>query len=322
MIIDGYEFVTDCVTKFFNSIYISGWFHHPDDRLRRLKLVDRAARSCIAEVELPHGGVHHTLGPNKGFRLQALRNKDVFTEDMELEFRTRKRWRQRVRILDLAKDRVARYDTPKLTNNFIDRVSAIPGARLLDIGGRARSRIDRSKDFPGTQCTVFDIVPGENVDLVGDAHELSRYFAPETFDAVHSNSVFEHLLMPWKVIIEINKVLKLGGIGFVGTHQTIGMHDMPWDFWRFSDTSWHALFNKRTGFEIEARTLDAEQFVLPFAYRPSKAEAEKSVGFEASAVIFRKVGNCDLSWDVSLGDVLQTTYPDTEDGQMGVRDFS
>jgi Methyltransferase domain len=321
MIIDGYEFMTDCVTKFFNSIYISGWFHHPHDRLRKVKLIDRYARNYIVEIEIPHGGVHHTLGPNKGFRVQAFRTKNLFTENIELEFRTRGGWKKRVSVLDLAKDRIARYDSVRLKRDFVARVNALPGARLLDIGGRARSKFDRSKDFPDIQCTVFDVLPGENVDVIGDAHELSQHFAPESFNAVQAISVFEHLLMPWKVVVEINKVLKMGGIGLIFTHQTLGMHDAPWDFWRFSDTVWDALFNKSTGFEIEARVIDVEQYILPFIYRQSKANAEKSVGFEASSVVFRKIGDCGLSWDVSVGEILTTTYPDTDDGQTGVPDL-
>jgi len=28
------------------------------------------------------------------------------------------------------------------------------------------------------------------------------------------------------------------------------MHETPWDFWRFSDTSWNSLFNCYTGFRV------------------------------------------------------------------------
>ena len=42
----------------------------------------------------------------------------------------------------------------------------------------------------------FDIARGPNVDVVGDAHELSRHFPADHFDAVFALSVFEHLAMP------------------------------------------------------------------------------------------------------------------------------
>ena len=119
--------------------------------------------------------------------------------------------------------------------------------------------------------------------------------------------------MPWAVIAQINRVLKPGGIGLVSTHQTLGLHEMPWDFWRFSDTSWDALFNRLTGFEIVERAMDFEQHILPFIYRPSKKEAEKSAGFEGSSVWVRKIGPCKLRWDATPADILDTMYPDNDD---------
>ena len=51
------------------------------------------------------------------------------------------------------------------------------------------------------------------MDVVGDAHTLSRHYPDAAFDAVMAFSVLEHLLMPWKLVIELNRVLKPGGIG-------------------------------------------------------------------------------------------------------------
>jgi hypothetical protein len=140
------------------------------------------------------------------------------------------------------------------------------------------------------------------------------HFPPAHFDGIISISVFEHLLMPWAVVVQMNRILKPEGLALVFTHQTLGMHDMPWDFWRFSDTAWNGLFNARTGFEILARAMDRPQFVLPFIYRPIKAWAERAAGFEGSAVLVRKVGACTLTWDMRPADVTSTVYPDgTED---------
>ncbi|WP_373690468.1 methyltransferase domain-containing protein [Sphingobium sp. DEHP117] len=72
----------------------------------------------------------------------------------------------------------------------------------------------------------------------GQSLKCYQFFEASSFDAVYSVSVFEHLLMPWKVALEMNRVLRMGGIAYIHTHQTLGLHDMPWDFWRFSDTSW------------------------------------------------------------------------------------
>jgi hypothetical protein len=86
-------------------------------------------------------------------------------------------------------------------------------------------------------------------------------------------------------------------------------HDLPWDFWRYSDTAWDALFNKKTGFKILRRGLDNVQNIVPFVYTDRYAWAEKSAGFEGSSVWFMKTGPCELSWKVSLGEIINTTYP-------------
>ena len=156
----------------------------------------------------------------------------------------------------------------------------------------------------------FDILQGENVDVVGDAHTMSRQLTNGHFNATMSLSVFEHLAMPWKVVLEMNKVMALNGVAYIQTHQSWPLHDTPWDFWRFSDTSWDALFNAHTGFEIVERAMDREHFIVPFIWRPDKADAEQAAGFEGSAVLVRKTGPCRLSWPMTPGDVTTTMYPD------------
>lgn len=312
---DGYMFMTDFVSKFHNSLLIAGWFHHPEDELKSIRLIDCHQQDVVSEVGIPHG-VDSDLGPNKGFKIQSLRTSTAFDDDSSIEFVTRRGWRKTVRLHDLSHDRRSHYATAGLAKKFFEEADKTPGLKVLDIGGRSRSRLDRSKLFKNADVTVVDILPGENVDVVGDAHELSSLFDPVSFDFIFSVSVFEHLLMPWKVVTEINKVLKTGGIGLVHTHQTLGMHDLPWDFWRFSDTAWDSLFNRKTGFEIIERALDGEQFVIPFCYWPGKADAEKSAGFEGSSVIFKKVGPCDLSWNVKIADLTETSYPDAPDGNL------
>jgi len=181
--------------------------------------------------------------------------------------------------------------------------------RLLDLGGRRRSGGGYTDDLANCDVTVFDIVPDQGVDVVGDAHALSRHFPPGHFDLVMCNSVFEHLLMPWKVALELNKVLRVGGLCYIHTHQSLGMHDMPWDFWRYSDTCWPALFNRRTGFKIITARMSFFNHIVTAGWTPAYAGSEGSGGFESSAVLVRKTGDSTLSWDVPLSEAISTTYP-------------
>lgn len=161
--------------------------------------------------------------------------------------------------------------------------------KVLDIGGRARSGLLRSKFFPeNCEVTVLDILPDEGVDVVGDAHELSKFFPAQHFDAIFSQSVFEHILMPWVVVSEMNKVLKNDGLIYIATHQTLGLHDMPCDFYRYSDTSWNGLFNTASGFEVIKAEMSGLMYIIPFLYSESMDCAEKSAGFANSTVLAKK----------------------------------
>ena len=125
-----------------------------------------------------------------------------------------------------------------------------------------------------------------------------------------SISTFEHLIMPWKVVIEISRILKLGGIGFVHTHQSIGMHDIPHDFWRYSDTAWQALFNKATGFEILRARLEEMMYLLPDMLNLEKDWCyEHSRGFEGSNVLVRKINEPSVDWNVKSNEIIDTQYP-------------
>lgn len=183
--------------------------------------------------------------------------------------------------------------------------------RLLDVGGRARSGVRHSDGFPGFDCTVLDIVDQEGVDVVCDAHEMSRVLPPASFDVILCISVLEHILMPWKLAVEMNKVLAPGGLAYIQTHQTVGMHDLPWDFWRFSDQCWRGLFNSATGFEIVRAEMSLFSRIIPAVYADRYSNVESAGGFEASAVIVRKIGDARVTWDVRLPDVLDTHYPHT-----------
>lgn len=180
---------------------------------------------------------------------------------------------------------------------------------LLDLGGRPRSGNVYTDNLDSVDAVVFDIHAGEGVDVVGDAHELSRHFPSGHFDLVMCNSVFEHLLMPWKVAIELNAVMRVGGLCYIHTHQTVGLHDMPWDFWRFSNTAWHGLFNPRTGFEVVTTKMSYFNHIVTASWSEEYAGLEASGGFEASGVLVRKIGPTTLTWPVALTEAISTSYP-------------
>src|SRR5262249_35375194 len=139
----------------------------------------------------------------------------------------------------------------------------------------------------------FDICSGQDVDVVGDIHQLSSYFGVNHFDSVYSISVFEHLAMPWKAVLEINKIMKQGGLLFIATHPTWPLHELPWDFFRFSKVAFDSLLNPVTGFEIVACEEGLPCSIVPLVNVPTMSRMPSGVANLAVAVLARKISNCD-----------------------------
>ena len=137
---------------------------------------------------------------------------------------------------------------------YLTEIGNRKGVRILEIGSReVTGKSDARKRFANAEYVGFDFYPGANVDVVGDAHQLSRHFGDERFDIIYSSAVFEHFAMPWIVATEMVKLLNVGGIIFVETHLSYGSHERPWHFFQFSDMALRVLFSPAIGIEcIEA----------------------------------------------------------------------
>jgi SAM-dependent methyltransferase len=309
MLVDDAAFAADVLAKFHKTMYVSGWFYHALDPLEAVELAGSGILGQTAAVGLPHPHVSLPYGSGAGFRLQCLRESDDDPDDFAITFRLQSGRTISATLLDLAHERLVESTTTALYHRFKAALSEIRRPTIVDVGGRDRSDFDRRHDFPDAEYVVVDVLPGANVDIVADAHELSRVMAPESADAVIAVATFEHLLMPWKAIVEINRVLKPGGLVCIVTHQTLALHDMPWDFWRLSADAWDGLLNTFTGFEIVERAQSREQFVIPYLYHPAKRDAEQAAGFELTGVIARKCGPPRVDWPVPLSEVIVTRYP-------------
>ncbi|MEZ2320201.1 MAG: class I SAM-dependent methyltransferase [Microcoleus sp.] len=182
--------------------------------------------------------------------------------------------------------------------------------RVLEIGSRIVSpgTVSHRQLLSGAASyTGFDYYPDTNTDVVGDAHKLSQYFPNRRFDAVFSMSVLEHLAMPWVAAMEINKVLEIGGFTFHHTHFSWPSHEIPWDFWRFTDEGLKALFTPALGFEV-IKAAFHEPMRLHFDHlRPSQERFPVTPVFGGVVILAKKVAeiNCEkFRWDVTLEDVL------------------
>lgn len=218
----------------------------------------------------------------------------------------------RFELAEPARDALAQDKFLASESGFWNAVHANPTARVLEIGSRARSGINRRGLFPATcDYTGFDILAGENVNVVGDAHALSRVLPANHFDFVFSVSVWEHLAMPWLVSLELNKVMKPGGLAMINTHQSWPVHEAPWDYFRFSDYAWDPLFNAATGFEIVARGMGAPCIMGSSLFNPALhgEGIEWHYGYLATRVVVKKISDTSLTWPVDPGIVAKGNYP-------------
>lgn len=220
------------------------------------------------------------------------------------------------------------YETPLTKRSSVGRHENIwpwlstfanrEGFRVLEIGSRAVISDSVWKQFiPRCAYTGFDIIEGKNVDVTGDAHQLSRLFDLNSFDLVITSAVFEHLAMPWVVAEEIAKVLDIGGILCLETTLCFGEHELPWHFFQFNANALECLFNRSLGFEVIDSGVD-NPMIGRFAHDACDYLRGKPIGglWCHSSIVVRKVENvfkdpeAHHDWRASLKTVTgQTMYP-------------
>ena len=132
---------------------------------------------------------------------------------------------------------------------FLDLYAALPAPSVLEVGSRVwpdlRGHTVRQMLYdlnPVVAYTGFDVMSGDEVDVVGDAHDLAKYFPAGHFDVFLCRATLEHVRRPWVVAAQLAAVVKPGGIGFVQTHQTFPLHGYPHDYFRFSTAALRELF--------------------------------------------------------------------------------
>jgi SAM-dependent methyltransferase len=137
-------------------------------------------------------------------------------------------------------------------------ISLIPNeetTKILIVGGaQIGVGIDRLyRSFPSNIISL-DLYNTKSVDIIADAHSIP--FRDGVFDIVVIQAVLEHVLVPEKVVSEIYRVLKPGGIVYAETPFMQQVHEGPYDFTRFTESGHRYLFRNykliRSGFTAGA----------------------------------------------------------------------
>lgn len=108
-------------------------------------------------------------------------------------------WKQEFRIEDWTGISANDYDD--VASSLLAEVKR-SGGKLLDCGSGVRASIDET-------VICLDVAPFPTVDVLAVNHKLP--FADDTFDAIFSLNVLEHVTDPFRCAAELVRVLKPGG---------------------------------------------------------------------------------------------------------------
>jgi SAM-dependent methyltransferase len=130
----------------------------------------------------------------------------------------------------------------KVLENLTNLRAALPsGGRVLVVGGGvAEHGTSTLYDDATLEVAAFDIYASHLTQFVADAHRIP--LVSGVFDAVVIQAVLEHVLDPWRVVQEVHRVLKPGGLVYSETPFMQQVHEGAYDFTRFTDSGHRYLF--------------------------------------------------------------------------------
>ena len=105
------------------------------------------------------------------------------------------------------------------------------GSVILNIG--SGGEIQRILEEEGVSVTSVDIDPERKPDVVASITDLAQ-FEDESVSHVFCMEVLEHVDQPWKGVEEMRRVLRPGGTVVGSTPFLLGLHDRPYDYYRFT----------------------------------------------------------------------------------------
>ncbi|WP_206204533.1 class I SAM-dependent methyltransferase [Thermococcus sp. 21S7] len=111
------------------------------------------------------------------------------------------------------------------------------GKKILEVGSRYENGSVRpliQRCYSPREYIGIDIQPGRYVDLILPAEEIVNYFGENSFDAVISTEVLEHV-KDWRLVINnIKRAVKPNGVIYITTRSYgFPYHAYPYDFWRY-----------------------------------------------------------------------------------------
>ncbi|HEX8856967.1 MAG TPA: methyltransferase domain-containing protein [Thermoleophilaceae bacterium] len=126
---------------------------------------------------------------------------------------------------------------------FVGRAagSLLSGARVLDVGaGDAPYReLFEHVDYVTTDWSESPHEQAREADVIASAERLP--VEDQSFDALLFTQVLEHVADPRAVLGEAHRVLRAGGRLFVTVPLVWELHELPYDYWRYTPASLETL---------------------------------------------------------------------------------
>jgi SAM-dependent methyltransferase len=297
-----------------HGIYLHGWVHAHEHRVRALR-VESAGRSARVDTfrdrpdllahyplheHVRYGGftVYLACPPGHPVSLTLETDGGPASVPLPLPEGPLPPWPEGHEVLDVVSPMLRR---------FVDLANE-RGGRVLQVGARTPAGLDGMPPRPLLRGPVIglDIHPGLCVDLVGDAHFLSRFLREGSVDAVVSGSVLEHLQAPWLFAAEVNRVLKPGGLVYHEAPGAWPAHAQPNDFWRMSAEGLRVLFGPESGFEVlDAQDSGMAAMIPSPRWRQHHLEMPTVPTFAMAEILARKVEEIPpgaVAWPLRAGE--------------------
>jgi ubiquinone/menaquinone biosynthesis C-methylase UbiE len=99
--------------------------------------------------------------------------------------------------------------------------------------GHWRKNLNQNIKYISMDLGVGDAkVDYSHLDIKGDLRNIP--LENESVDVIINIQVLEHVPEPWKVLAEFSRILKPGGKLFLSCPQSVEMHQVPYDFYRYT----------------------------------------------------------------------------------------
>jgi glycosyltransferase involved in cell wall biosynthesis/SAM-dependent methyltransferase/uncharacterized protein YbaR (Trm112 family) len=192
------------------------------------------------------GGVPVLLGPDSPFSTEAYLEQDSGAPGLAQRLRPRLR-----RMLPSLSHNLSAARSFAQLRDLLHDQRGDATAQVLVVGGAILGEgMHVLLEDPAIQLVEADVAMGPRTDVICDAHALP--FADGAFDAVVCQAVLEHVADPPRVVGEIHRVLKPGGLVYSEIPFMQQVHEGAYDFTRYSYNGHRRLFRSFDEIEVGA----------------------------------------------------------------------